>query len=338
MSEEQPWRLLTEALLGTPALTSTEVAAAAAVDLEFARRLWRALGFPPAGDNEHLFTTADVAVLKATCELRDRLAIAPALLFQLARVTGHSLGRLADAQIAAIAEPRDESSAPAALADVDVPSDLVALLPELERLLRHVWRRHLVAAFARIAAIPAGADRILAVGFADLVGFTAMTQALDADALAALVDRFEATAYEHVLGQRGWVVKMIGDEVMFAAADAIAAARIGLALARAHQADATLPPVRVGLAHGPTLAWEGDLVGQTVNLAHRLVNLARPGTVLVSDGLGKQLAVEADFTLRHLRPVRLQGIGPVRPWVLRNAEKPRRGEASERRARRAPAE
>jgi adenylate cyclase len=317
MSEVHAWRLLTEALLGTPTLTSAEVAAAAAVDLDFARRLWRALGFPPAADHERLFTTADVAVLKATCELRDRLGIAPPLLFQLARVTGHSLGRLADAQIVAVAEPRDDGSTAAAPAAV--PNDLVALLPDLERLLHHVWRRHLVAAWARTAAVAAGADRVLSVGFADLVGFTAMTQALDARALAALVDRFEATAYEHVLGQRGWVVKMIGDEVMFAAADAIAAARIGLALAHAHQSDATLPPVRVGLAHGPTLAWEGDLVGQTVNLAHRLVNLARPGTVLVSDGLGKHLAAAGGFTLRHLRPVRLQGIGPVRPWVLRDA-------------------
>jgi adenylate cyclase len=317
MSAPEPWRLLTEALLGTPTLTSAEVAAMAGVDLEFARRLWRALGFSPPADDERLFTTADVAVLRATCELRDRLTIPPALLFQLARVTGHSLGRLADAQIVAVAEPGDDDSAAHTLAEV--PSDLVALLPELERLLLHVWRRHLVAAFARTAAVPAGADRILAVGFADLVGFTAMTQALDARALAALVDRFEATAYEHVLGQHGWVVKMIGDEVMFAAADAVAAARIGLALARVHQGDAALPPVRVGLAHGATLAWEGDLVGQTVNLAHRLVNLARPGTVLVSDGLGKQLAVEGSFTLRHLRAVRLQGIGPVRPWVLRDA-------------------
>ncbi len=315
MPVAEPWRLLTEALLGPPGLASAEVAAAAGVDLEFARRLWRALGFSPPSNDERLFTAADVAMLKATCELRDRLVIAPEVLLQLARVTGHSLGRLADAQVVAVAEPR-VGATPIG----DVPNELVALLPELERLLQHVWRRHLVAAFARIVAVPAGADRVLTVGFADLVGFTAMTQAFDAHALADLVDRFEATAYEHVLGQHGWVVKMIGDEVMFAATDAVAAARIGLGLARASGRDTRLPPVRVGLAHGPTLAWEGDLVGQTVNLAHRLVALARPGTVLVSDGLGKHLAAEGGFALRHLRPVRLQGIGPVRPWVLRDEQ------------------
>jgi adenylate cyclase len=311
MDDGERWQVLSEALLGTPALTAADAAARAGVDFELARRLWRALGFSPPPGDERFFTPADVAMLETARDLGDRLQIGPGLLVQLARVTGQSLGRLADAQVVAVAEPRD--GAP----DPDVPRDVALLAPELERLLGHVWRRHLVAAFVRIAATPAGTDRVLTVGFADLVGFTAMTQALDTRALAGLVDRFEATAYEQVLGERGWVVKMIGDEVMFASADAGAAARIALALVAAHAGDAALPPVRVGLAEGPTLAWEGDLVGQTVNLAHRLVNLARPGTVLVSEPLGRRLAAAGDVALRHLRPVRVKGIGPVRPWVLR---------------------
>jgi class 3 adenylate cyclase len=54
-----------------------------------------------------------------------------------------------------------------------------------------------------------------------------------------------------------------------------------------------------------------------VNLASRLVNLARPSTVLVSDELGAQLQDDPRFELRHLRAVNLRGIGRVRPWVLR---------------------
>jgi adenylate cyclase len=77
--------------------------------------------------------------------------------------------------------------------------------------------------------------------------------------------------------------------------------------------------VRIGMASGPTLSWEGDLYGPTVNLASRLVNFARPGTVLVSDEFGARLADDPRFELRHLRPVRLQGVGRVRPWVLRRA-------------------
>ena len=46
-----------------------------------------------------------------------------------------------------------------------------------------------------------------------------------------------------------------------------------------------LPEARAGLAYGSVIAREGDYYGPVVNLAHRLVELAYPGTVLVSDEL-----------------------------------------------------
>jgi len=61
------------------------------------------------------------------------------------------------------------------------------------------------------------------------------------------------------------------------------------------------------------------LFGPTVNLASRLVNLARPGTVLISEELGRALRDRASITLRHLRPLPIKGIGRVRVWVLRPA-------------------
>ena len=117
-----------------------------------------------------------------------------------------------------------------------------------------------------------------------------MSQALDARELAAMVDRFEAIAYDHILERGGRVVKMIGDEVMFAVEDGVGRGRDRpRRWSRPTRATPTLPDVRVGLASGPTLAWEGDLFGPTVNLASRLVNFARPETVLVSDELGERL-------------------------------------------------
>jgi len=194
-----------------------------------------------------------------------------------------------------------------------------ALVPQLEPFLGYVWRRHLLAALMRAVATPPAASRTLIVGFADLVGFTAISQQLSEHELAAMVDRFEALAYEHIPERGGRVVKMIGDEVMFSGEHAETAAEIGLALVDAYAGDESLPEVRVGLALGPTLSWEGDLFGPTVNLASRLVNIARPGTVLVSDELGAALQAQDKFVLRHLRPLHLKGIGRVRFWVLRPA-------------------
>jgi len=312
------WRSLAEALLGTVELTPDEVARAAGVELDAARRLWQALGFPPVADDERLFSRADADILRIARMLIEDERADPAALVQLARVTGQSLARVADAQVTASAErlkglhtPGQPGVAPASLAH-----RIETLAPHLERLLGYVWRRHLLAACLRHSAAPE-ADRVQVVGFVDMVGFTSMSQALEAHELARMVDRFEATAYQHIPEHGGRVVKTIGDEVMFAADDAGGGAEIALGLLDAHARDPELPDARAGLARGPVLAWEGDLFGPTVNLASRLVNLARPGSVLVADDLGKELRGDPALALHHLRSVRLQGIGRVRPWVLR---------------------
>jgi adenylate cyclase len=151
------------------------------------------------------------------------------------------------------------------------------------------------------------------------VGFTALSQSIPPRELATIVDRFEAIAYEHIPERGGRIVKTIGDEVLFAVDEAPFAADIAIALVEACARDTLVPDMRIGLASGPTLSWEGDLYGPTVNLASRLVNLARPGTVLVDDDLGARLKDDPRFELKHLRPVRLQGVGRVRSWVLRRA-------------------
>jgi adenylate cyclase len=293
-------------LLGRPELTPPDVAREAGVDLEQARRLWRALGFPPVPDDAHVFTRADAAGLAIVRRLIEQNRIDVAVVVQLARVMGRSLAILADAQAATIGGGRE--------LPVEVDP---AIVPELERSITYVWRRHLLAAVMRRAARPDATSETLTVGFADMVGFTALSQALDAADVAAMVDRFEATAYEHIPQRGGRVVKLIGDEVMFAADDTSAAADIALGLVEAHAKNPDLPDIRVGLAHGPAYSREGDLFGPTVNLASRLVNVARPGTVLVSETLGAELVARSDLDLRHLRAVRLQGIGRVRSWVVR---------------------
>ena len=196
---------------------------------------------------------------------------------------------------------------------------IVEQAPQFEQFIVHAWRRHLIAASLRLAATPSTAERALVVGFADLSGFTAFSRSIDVPTLATMVDRFEALAYEHILDRGGRVVKTIGDEVMFAVDEPRPAGEIALALVEAYGRDADLPNIRVGLAVGPVLAWEGDLFGPTVNLASRLANFARPGAVLVSDELGALLGDDDTVTLRHLRPVRLKGVGDERAWVLRRA-------------------
>jgi adenylate cyclase len=109
---------------------------------------------------------------------------------------------------------------------------------------------------------------------------------------------------------------MIGDEVMFVVDSVAAAARIGLNLADAYADDDLLSDVRVGLACGPVLLRDGDYFGPTVNLAHRIVNIGNPGTVLMSDEFHTALEQEApdEFTAQALRPRLLKDLGRVQLW------------------------
>jgi len=122
----------------------------------------------------------------------------------------------------------------------------------------------------------------MAVGFVDLVGFTAISERLSAHELAALVRDFEARAHDLVTANAGRVVKLIGDEVMFVALDARAACKIALALVETFRDDAPRVTPRGGLAIGPLLARGGDYYGPIVNLASRIAELAVPFEVLVT--------------------------------------------------------
>jgi adenylate cyclase len=149
-----------------------------------------------------------------------------------------------------------------------------------------------------------------------MVGFTLLSQHLSQLELAQVVRRFEEISHDIVTGLGGRVVKMIGDEAMFVVDNVISAARIGLDLADAYADDELLSDVRVGLAIGPVLLHDGDYFGPPVNLAHRIVNIANPGTVIMADEFHTHLIAEAgdEFTGRPLRPRVLKDLGRVQLW------------------------
>ena len=315
---------LVETIVGVPKLNSTEAAEQAKVDIEDARQFWWALGLPRIPDDARVFTRQDVAMLRAASDILEREDADAQVLLQITRASGQALARMTAVQVVPIAKQVLAAMRSREYSDSEAVDDVVsasdALLTLVEPFVSYAWRRHLVAAVLQLAASGAQdvADgQVLTVGFADLVGVTAASQELSNREIAHTVDRFERIAYEQIPEHRGKVVKMIGDEVMFTAEAVEAAAEISLRLLEACSEDELVPDVRIGLATGPTLLWEGDVYGPTVNLASRLVNIARPGTVLVSEQLGECLADVDDLALRPTPRVKLKGIGRTRPHVLR---------------------
>jgi adenylate cyclase len=118
--------------------------------------------------------------------------------------------------------------------------------------------------------------------FADIAGYTALTEAHgDADA-AELAATFSREVSELARAGDGEVIKTIGDAVMVRHADPTDAVALGLAAAHEVIAGHGFPAVRVGMHHGPAVAREGDWFGATVNLAARVAAMAAGGEVLVT--------------------------------------------------------
>ncbi|MGH8980900.1 MAG: adenylate/guanylate cyclase domain-containing protein [Acidimicrobiales bacterium] len=320
--------LLAVDLLIVPArhqYTPREVSEMTMLPLDVLQRLWRALGFRVPADDERALTDLDIQAVRLLQGLLQLGVTDLDTALQLARVIGSSMARIAEAGLLRGAETlgASEDSVRAADAFVSVAEET---LPSMAELLTFTWRRHMQAVarrtvLLRTAAREEGTGPVLAVGFADMVGFTLLSQHLRDDELATVVRRFEEISYDTVTSFGGRVVKTIGDEVMFVVDDPVAAAHIGVSLADAYADDDLLSDVRVGLASGPVLVRDGDYFGATVNLASRIVGIAEPGTVLVSDDLHERLARDAagDLAGKPLRPRMLKDVGRVQLWTCRRA-------------------
>lgn len=287
------------------------------------RHIWRSLGFPDPHPGEIVFSDVDLANLTAVAGMMHDGVVSPEVTYGLTRVVGSSMARIASALVDAVTSNLDEVTASITDADAatfdPVAGEAGELLPIFPAILEQVWRRHLQVAARRRLLRGDVETPALVVGFADLVGFTALAQQVSDEELAEVVDQFEHLAYDVVVAGGGRVVKMIGDEVMFLVDDPAGAAEIALGLADASREAAELSDVRVGLAMGPVVEREGDAFGMTVNLASRATAIAYPGTVVVSAELREALDGHDEFFLKAMRPRNLKNIGRVSLSVLMHA-------------------
>jgi adenylate cyclase len=140
-------------------------------------------------------------------------------------------------------------------------------------------RTEVISAAERQAGALPGA-REINVAFADLVGFTRLGEELPPDELGGVADRLEVMTGD-LLVPPVRLVKTIGDAVMLVSPEAEPLVATSLGLLEASDAEGEgFPQLRVGVARGPALSRAGDWYGRPVNIASRVVQIARAGSVL----------------------------------------------------------
>lgn len=142
--------------------------------------------------------------------------------------------------------------------------------------------------------------------FADIAGYTALTEAHGDEEAAQLASDFCLAVADLIPSGQGELVKTIGDAVMVRLGDPATAVELGLRIRTEVLADHGSPTVRVGMHHGEAVERDGDWFGNSVNLAARVAGIAAGGEVLATGAVKEAVAERPEllFEERGLQRVR----------------------------------
>lgn len=305
--------------------TMEEVAELAGVEPELLERHWRALGLAVPAPTDAVFTPTDVEFARQLASLREA-GLPDEELLEMARVIAVAMAQVAAGARGLIGEaflqPGDtEREAARRFADA-----ARALVPMMGPLLQYVFDIHLreqlrsdaIGREELEAGSVTGAQE-MTVAFVDLVGFTRLGERVAVDELGPATGRLAALVSETVAPPVR-IVKMIGDAAMIVSPHA--GALLDAALSLVEDADhRDLPPLRAGVARGPSLARGGDWYGRAVNIASRITEVARPASVLCSAEVREAAGDGYRFSSAGSR--NLKGIrGAVRLYRVRREDGP----------------
>jgi adenylate cyclase len=286
--------------------------------------LYVAFGLPRPEPDEQV-REEDLSLLKIVPVLFGA-GVSEGEILRLARVWGDSARRVAQFQSAylhrSVEEPfrqrglRDNEAFEAALSEVGVRSGRSG-----EELLGWLYRRHSevfdtehLIEHVETALEDAGVRlrmprQVEACAFADLSGYTKLTEEAGDEAAARVSMKLAELVNEVASRHAGAVVKMLGDGVLFHFKDPQDAVMASLEMLDRVR-PAGLPPAHVGVNAGPMIYEEGDYFGRTVNIAARIASQAGPDQVFLG----------ADV-LEHIEPAGFR-IVEAGAFELKGIEKP----------------
>lgn len=269
-------------------MTPVEIAEESGLTVEDFQRMIVAFGFPKPEPDQRSFGRDDLAAARRLRQFQEA-GIPTESVLTVTRQVGSSAARIAaahrDLAASEIVDPdADEFEAAITLRDA-----ARELLPMSEQAVAYALRSHFIEQMRGdiIAAAEPGwlgvaKAREVSVCFADLVGFTRMGERSELEKIGTVTKLLESVAIE-VSNPEVQLVKLIGDAAMLVSEDGAAMFDAALRFIEvAEEAGDELPALRVGVAHGSAIPQAGDWFGHPVNLASRITEAARPGSVLAS--------------------------------------------------------
>jgi len=307
-----------------PVYTLEEAAEETGLEPALLERMWTALGFSPASLES--VTEDDIQLLRYSAAVL--AAGFPLVAFlQLIRVYGQALAQIADAEVRLfhlyVHEPLIRDGVPGLAMAEEMEGLARELLPLASPIMDHLHQRFLQHFIEQdvvghlesdVEDLDLGRLRVT-VAFADLAGYTRLTEEAGEEEAVDLVERF-VEAVEVTLPDDARVVKTIGDEVMVVGSDASALIDWAVGFQEL-QTERPLP--RIGVHSGAALYRDGDYYGRSVNLAARVAARAAGGEVLATREVVEQAGRHLEF--ERIGEVRLKGFTQATElFVARPAE------------------
>ena len=307
-----------------PTRTLEEVADEIGLEPALIERVWTAAGQSAASLDE--LRDEDVQLLRDMAAVLD--AGFPLVAFlQVARVYGQAMAQIADAEVKLfhlyVHEPLIRDGRPG----LEIAETMKELATELrplaapimdrlhERALQHFVEQDVVGHLEADASDEYLGRIRVAIAFADLAGYTRLTEEEGEEQALDVVERFVGAVRDTLPGDAR-VIKTIGDAVMVVGSDT--QALVDWAVGFQELQGESRPAPRIGVHCGPALYRDGDYYGRAVNLASRVGARAAGGEVLVTDDVVATTASHLEF--QPIGEVKLKGFNvATRLFVARPA-------------------
>jgi adenylate cyclase len=305
--------------------TLDEAAAECGLEPALIERIYVTVGF--SADAIQHITDEDMELLRYVAAVLS--AGFPLVAFlQIVRVYGQALSQVADAEVRLfhlyVHEPLMRDGVPGLEIAEEMEGLARELLPLASPIMDHLHQRFLQHFLEQdvIGHMEADVDEDtlelgrlrVAIAFADLAGYTRLTEEEGEEQALGAVERF-VEAVANTLPDDARVVKTIGDEVMVIGSDPAALTDWAVGFQTLVE-ERPLP--RIGIHYGETLYRDGDYYGREVNQAARVAARAAGGEVLVTRPVVEHAGAHLEF--QPIGEVRLKGFRePTELFLARRA-------------------